>query len=269
MDTPIGAREYVGINTLMTPIFKRSKLMNRNSLMTPTFKAGKSVNMKMFRKRTFGRRASVGAAKYFKKKAEGRDRMSVCKATYHEDINNLMTPVVGCGVSVRAAPAFKKKSKVNKGMINKTPNSRQGGRGRKRSFTSTLNPSSSSILETTDNWFTTPKAQKMDIDFPTGESTFPRNERSAGLTSTHVGDMYQTSFQKPIPRMNVNFTYFQMPGDKELDVSCKQDVKFPATPKNCRMVVCSTAGAPQHKQLFIHIENHKPFPRSESSICIA
>jgi len=268
MDTPIGAREYVGINTLMTPIFKRSKLMNRNSLMTPTFKAGKSVNMKMFRKRTFGRRASVGAAKYFKKKAEGRDRMSVCKATYHEDINNLMTPVVGCGVSVRAAPAFKKKSKVNKVMINKPPNSRQGGRGRKRSFTSILNPSSLSTLETTDNWFTTPKAPKMDIDLSTGESTFPRSERSAGLTrklpgrgnvGTHSGDMYQTSFQKPTP----DECQFH---NKELGVSDKQDVKFPATPKNCRMVVCSTAGAPQHKQMFINIAHHKPFPRSESSL---
>jgi len=268
MDTPIGARESVGINALMTPIFKRRKPMNRISLMTPTFNAGKFVKMKKFRKLTFSRRALVGAAQYFKKKAEGRDRLSVCKATYHEGINNLMTPVFGCGVSVRAAPAFKKKSKVNKGIINKPPNSRQGGRGRKRSFTSTLNPSSSSTLETTDNWFT-PKAQKMDIDFPTGESTFPRSERSAGLTSTHAGDMYQTSFQKPTPRMNVNLTSLQMPGDKELVVSYEQDVKFPATPKNCRMVVCPTAGAPQHKQLFINIENHKPFPRSESSIRIA
>jgi len=260
MDTPIGARKSLRINALMTPIFK--------TIMTPTFNTGKCANMNKLRKRTVGRRASVGAAQYFKKKAEGGDRMPVCKATYHEDINNLMTPVFGCGVSVRVAPAFKKKSKVNKGMINKPPNSRQGGRGRKRSFTSTLNPSSSSTLETTDDWFT-PKAQKMDRDFPTGESTFPRSERSAGLTSTHEGDMYQTSFPKPTPRMNVKLTSLQMPGDKELVVSYKQNVKFPATPKNCCMVVCPTAGAPHHKQLFINIENHKPFPRSESSICIA
>jgi len=270
MDTPIGARESVGINALMTPIFKRSKPMHRNSLMTPTFNAGKSVNMKKLRKRIFGRRALVGAAQYFKKKAEGRDRMSVCKATYHEDINNLMTPVFGCGVSVRAAPAFKKKSKANNGMISKPPNR---GWGRKRSFTSTVNPSSSTILGTT---FATPKTQKMDMDFPTGESTFPRNERSVGLTwelpgrgevGTNAGDMYQTAFKKPTTRRNANFTSLQKFGDKELGVSLKQDVKIPATPD--RMVVCPPAGAPKHKQLFINIGNHKPFPRSDASLGIA
>jgi len=201
--------------------------------------------------------------------------MYVFKAKKHKHINNLLKPVFGCGVSIRAASAFKKKSKVNKGITNKPPNILQGGWGRKRSFISTVNRPSSSTLETTNNWFATPKTQNMDIDFPTGESTFPRNGRSADLTwklpgqgkvGTHAGDMYKTPFQKPIPRTNVHFKSLQMLGYKELGVSFKQDVKFPTTPKNCRMFVCPPAGAPQHKQLFINIENNKPFPRSKASI---
>jgi len=273
MNTSFGARESVGINALMTPIFKTSKPVNRNTFMTPTFTVGKPVDMKNFKKPAFRRRASVGAAQSFKKRAEERDGMSVFKAKKHKHINNLLTPVFGCGVSVRAASAFMKKSKVNKGIKKQTANILQGGWGRKRSFISTVNPPSSSTLETTDNWFATPKTQKMDIDFPTGESSFPRSRRSAGLTrklpgqgkvGTHAGDKYKTPFQKPTIRTNVRSKSLQMLGDKELGVSYKQDVKFPATPKNCSMFVCPPVGAPQHKQLFINIENPKPFPRSDA-----
>jgi len=159
-------------------------------------------------------------------------------------------------------------------MLNKPSISLQGGQGRKRSFTSTVNPFSSITPKTTHNWFTTPKTQKMDIDFPTVERTFPRDERSAGLTrklpgkgkaGTHAGDLNQTSFKKPTPRRNVRF---QIPQDKKLGVSLKQAANFPATPKNCRMVVCPPAGAPQHKQVFINTDKNKPFPRSESSMTL-
>merc|ERR1719419_210516 len=100
-----------------------------------------------------------------------------------------MTPVFGCGIPVSSAQA-------NWGMMNEPLISLQGGHIRKRSFTSTVTHSSSSSLQTTDNWFTTPKTQKMDIEFPLVERTFPRDERSAGLTrnlprkgkvSTHAG----------------------------------------------------------------------------------
>merc|ERR1719317_964912 len=193
--------------------------------------------------------------------------MSVFKGKNHKVTNNLMTPVFGCGFRVRAA-------QVNKGMLSKPPISLQGGQGRKRSLTSTVNPSSVSTLKTTDNWFTTPKTQKMDIDLPIGERTFPRDERSAGLTrnlprqgkvSTNMGDMNQTSFKKPTPRRNVRF---QMPQDKKLGVSFKQAANFPATPKNCRMVVSPPVGAPQYKELFINIENNEPFPRSNASMTL-
>merc|ERR1719513_139713 len=140
MDTPMG-RGHVGLDALMTPIFKTSIPVSRNNITTPFF---------------------------------------------------------GCGVPVRAA-------QVNKGMVDKPPISLQGGQGSKRSFTSTVNPSSSS-LQTTANWFTTPMTQKMDIDLTIGERTFPRDERSAGLTrnlpglgkvGTYAGEMNQKSFQKP------------------------------------------------------------------------
>jgi len=258
MYTPMG-RGHVGIDALMTPIFKTSIPASRNNITTLTLNAGKPGDF------AFGRRASIGAVQPFKKNAEGRDGLSVFKGKKQKVTNNLMTPFFGCGVPVRAA-------QVNKGMVDKPPISLQGGQGSKRSFTSTVNPSSS--LQTTANWFTTPMTQKMDIDLAIGERTFPRDERSAGLTrnlpglgkvGTHAGEMNQKSFQKPTPRRNIRF---QMPQDKKLVVSCKQDAKFPATPKNCRMVVCPPVGAPQYKQLFINIENNEPFPRSDGSMTL-
>merc|ERR1719320_1886674 len=176
MDTPIGARESVRINELMTPIFKASKPVNRNTFMTPTFNAGKPVDMKNLKRPSFDRKVSFGPAPRLQKEAKERDGLPVFKVQKRKQINNLMTPGFACGVSDRVAPFFKKKFKVNSGVINKPPNSLQGGWGRKRTFTSAVNPSSSSTLETADNWFTTPKTQKMDIDFPRGEITFPRNE---------------------------------------------------------------------------------------------
>jgi len=153
-------------------------------------------------------------------------------------------------------------------MLNKPPISLQGGQGRKRSFTSMVNPSSSSTLEST----TTSKTQKMDIDFSIRESKFPRDERSTGLTTRAGKSWYpfgrhvSKSFQKPTPRRNVHFTSLKK--DKKHVGSYKQDAKFTATPKNCRTVVCPQAGAPQHKQVFINIESHKPFPRSDASMAL-
>jgi len=152
-------------------------------------------------------------------------------------------------------------------MLNKPSISLQGGQGRKRSFTSMVNPSSST-QETT----TTSKTQKMDIDFSIGESKGPHDERSTGLTSWAGKSWYpcgrhvSKSFQKPTARRNVHFTSLEK--HKKHGVSCKNDPKFPATPKNCCMVVCPSAGAPQHKQLFVNIENHKPFPRSDASVVL-
>jgi len=103
MDTPIGAHEPVGINTSMTPIFKTSINVNGIKLMTPTFNAGKPVDLKNLKKLAFGRRASIGAAHPFKKKAEERYGLSVFKRKKHNFTNNLMTPVFGCRVPVRAA----------------------------------------------------------------------------------------------------------------------------------------------------------------------
>jgi len=103
MDTPTGARESVGINALMTPIFKASKQVKRSKLMTPTLYAGKLVDLKNLKKLAFGSRASIGAAHAFKKKAEESYGLSVFKRKKHKVKNNIKTPVFGCGVPVRAA----------------------------------------------------------------------------------------------------------------------------------------------------------------------
>jgi len=93
----MGARGYMGINALMTPIFKTSKPGSSNNVMALTLNGGKPVS--------FGRRASIGAAQPFKQNAEERDGLSVFKGKKNKVTNNVMTPVFGCGVPVSAAQA--------------------------------------------------------------------------------------------------------------------------------------------------------------------
>jgi len=95
----MGARGYMDINALMTPIFKTSKPGSSNNLMELTLYAGKPGDF------AFGRRASIGATQPLKQNAEERDGMPVFEGKKHKVTNNLMTPVFGCGVPVNAAQA--------------------------------------------------------------------------------------------------------------------------------------------------------------------